>query len=714
MSAETSLEDLILAASEKETANEEAVERLAERIAGADIPKLKEMAANFEFLIDAWDESVFKSEVKCKICLLLAELGVLDTPNFRNALNDAIRKGLPPYLSSQGVIKAVGARDSSIPVRDVVMRFKRLQHLKSGALIYQPDSHSWGKIQTIDKVTASLGIASINGGSTSSLSFTTALGGPSFFDPVPELISMITPDRRNYPGSARFRQALVKASLSDISETRLRDIAMRIFTPEIMAIDAFATWWAAAESTQANASKSPATRRGPGDARSILELHTLLTPEESAGGVKLSPEATEKLATFNASMKRTFSQKDIEMLAECIAMLAVSNDGNTLRQVFAPLRGKAPFWPATPSAPIDLKNLETWPRISIKHLEGFIRVATLIYDQDELAALGVKLPLRCMGLLFESLPAETVSSAILKNRPISSDILMWLWKNRSKLGKGLVSIIDMNTVIEALMQDGMPKEWGVAQRELKKLLFDKADFQKFLIDNADGDVASLLSALQKITRIRNFQPGEQQSIVVKMSRHSPELKEQFEGGEGKKLMVSGQQGAQEHANLPQTPITSMASYKRLAKELEDIIKIHIPENVAAITHARGFGDFRENAEYDAAKERRRFLNRRKAELDVLINTVQPTDFKDVKVDGKAVLGSTVKLEGAGGVKEFYLVGAWDGDPERNLISYKTKMGEVLLGAKVGDSIETPEGGKFVIKEISPLPEAMRLKLAGDK
>ena len=712
MSAETSLEDLILAASEKELENEEVIERLAERITDADIPKLKEMTSNFEFLIESWDESVVKSDPKAKVCLSLAELSVLDTPNFRNALNDAVRKGLPPYLSSQGVIKAVGARDSGISVRDVSLRLKRLQHIKTGALIYQTESHSWGKVLTLDKVTASMGIGSLGAGSTSSLSFATAIGGPSFFDPSPEMLVAINPDRRNVPGSARFRQVLSKASLTDISESRLRDIAMRIFTPEIMAIDAFATWWAAAASDPV-ASKAPGLR-APWDARSILELHTLLSQEEASGGVKLSIEATEKLERFNTAMKKTFSQKDIEMLAECIAMLSVSNDGNTLRQVFAPLRGKAPFWP-DPESTIDLRNLETWPRISIKHLEGFIRVSTLLYNQDELAHVGVKLPLRCMGLLFDALPDETVSSAIHKNRPISSDILMWLWKNRSKVGNTLVSILDLNTVIEALIQDGMPKEWGVAQRELKKLLFDKAEFQKFLIENADGDVSSIISALQKIPRIRNFQPGEQQSILVKMSRHSPELKHQFEGGEGKKLMVSGsQQGGQQQSVLPQTPITSVASYKRLGKELEDIIKIYMPENVAAITHARGFGDFRENAEYDAAKERRRFLNRRKAELEAIINTVQPTDFKDVKVDGKVVLGSTVKVEASGKVKEYYLVGAWDGDPEQNLISYKTKLGECLLGAKVGDSVDAPESGKLLVKEISPLPSAIRIKLSGDK
>jgi transcription elongation GreA/GreB family factor len=49
-----------------------------------------------------------------------------------------------------------------------------------------------------------------------------------------------------------------------------------------------------------------------------------------------------------------------------------------------------------------------------------------------------------------------------------------------------------------------------------------------------------------------------------------------------------------------------------------------------------------------------------------------------------------------------------------MISYRTKMGEALMGAKVGDSIELPETGKAVLKNVAPLPEKMRAALAGDK
>lgn len=119
----------------------------------------------------------------------------------------------------------------------------------------------------------------------------------------------------------------------------------------------------------------------------------------------------------------------------------------------------------------------------------------------------------------------------------------------------------------------------------------------------------------------------------------------------------------------------------MVAELDDIVKVQVPENNKAIEHARGFGDFRENAEYDAAKERRRFLQRRRSELETLIATVQPIDFRAIKIDPEKVsFGTTVTAETADGkTTDYHIVGPWDGDPDKNQFPTRTKFGEALLG-----------------------------------
>ena len=44
-----------------------------------------------------------------------------------------------------------------------------------------------------------------------------------------------------------------------------------------------------------------------------------------------------------------------------------------------------------------------------------------------------------------------------------------------------------------------------------------------------------------------------------------------------------------------------------------------------------------------------------------------------------------------GTEENYtILGAWDGDPERSILSYLTAIGQALLGHRVGETINLPD------------------------
>ncbi len=691
------LEELIVAALSGE---ENEIQQLFNKIKSTDVQELRAAQANFDSLFDAWDDGISKDEEMAKVCVELAEKDALEGQLFRNALHNAAKFMLPPYISSQTVLKAIGARDAEVPASEVASRLKKLQKIKSGCLAYLSDSKIWGKVASIDKGTATLGINSLAAGNLLSLPVSSAIQSAVFFDANPEMFNILVPDKHRLPAVQKFREIFSHNALTDLSETRLKEIVTRILVPECMAIDAFQTWWN--EAPQAAAARG---KRAPWDARSILELNTLLVPQEASGGVKLGEEETLKLAKLFGRLHTPISPKDLTMLGDCIAMLAAVNPMPVLTEMFQPLRGKAPFWPEDVAAAHVGKELEVWGHISMKLLPAFVKASKVVYSEEELAELGCALPLRCLNTLFEALDPKTVASTIAKRHTLSSDVLLYLWKNRSKLPRNLVSIVDMDHVAEAISAEGLPKEWTAAERELKRTLFEKAEFQKFLIANADGDISSIIDALQ---RVRTFQMGECQSLLVKLARHSDELRAHIENEGGKRLMGAGE------AETPaaQPDITSQASFTKLTKELEDIVTVQIPENVKAIEHARGFGDFRENAEYDAAKERRRFLHRRRAELENLVATIQTTNFRDVKIGDHVVLGSTVTLEDPSGkTTDYYVLGALDGDPDNNRISYKTKLGEILTTTKVGDKIKLPGLGDRTVKAVSALPETMRKELA---
>ena len=181
-----SLSDLILYAQLEQ--HDEAVNILLERVnrlGSSGIQELRAAAPQFEKLFEAWDDAVSASVEKATLCVRLAELSILDSANFRSALNYAVRKLLPPYLVSGAVVKALGAKDANIGVREVALRLKKLQRMRSTAIMYQQETGQCGRITGIDRVTGTIAVTPVDGSSSASIPIATAVVSAYFFDTTP-------------------------------------------------------------------------------------------------------------------------------------------------------------------------------------------------------------------------------------------------------------------------------------------------------------------------------------------------------------------------------------------------------------------------------------------------------------------------------------------------------------------------------------------------
>ncbi|MFP6855116.1 MAG: transcription elongation factor GreA, partial [Opitutales bacterium] len=130
-------------------------------------------------------------------------------------------------------------------------------------------------------------------------------------------------------------------------------------------------------------------------------------------------------------------------------------------------------------------------------------------------------------------------------------------------------------------------------------------------------------------------------------------------------------------------------------DLEILVTKKIPENSEAIGIAREHGDLRENAEYHMAKDEQKLLLARRSEIEQSLAKTQFIDFSDTPTDHVGI-GSVVELfdETSEQNLRYVILGAWDGDPDQNILSYKTPLGQSLLQKKVGDVVETEvEGDK---------------------
>lgn len=689
------LDDLILSAL---SGKDECIAKLAAATKELEVAVIRESAANFDVLFEEWNGAESYGPGQAALVAKLAERDALESQAFRNAMYEAAKVMLPPYITSQAVLKAIGPRDTAVQPHEVMGRTAKLQKIPTGALVYFPENKNWGKLSAIDRVSATFSIQSLKTGNLNSYPVSIAFSSVIFFDPHQEMFNMITPGSTLTP-SAGYRKLFKAHCINELTDDKLKTIVQGIVVPSCFNMESFEAWWSK-EALPAAAS----SQRAPWEARSILELSNLLAPYAEKGGYAFNSDQAEQLVVMFKKLRPNMVTKDAAMLADCIAVIAEATPVDVLEQLFAPLRGVVPFWPAAVEKIQVLKQLEVWGHVSVKALPAFVKASCQLYTPAEMATLGCRLPGKCLNVLFFAISLKEVATAIFAEKSLSADVLMFLWKNRTKLPKNFTSIVDMEHIAKALSTDGLPKEWAAAHRELKRALFEKEDFQKFVIDNADGDIPSILDAMQKI---RTFQTGEYQSLMVKLARHSEELQAHIEKA-AKRLIKNA-----EASTVEQVPVTSRASLAKLVRELDDIVNVQIPENVKAIAHARSYGDFRENAEYDAAKERRRFLHRRRNELEGTIGSVESTDFSGIEVSDVIVLGSMVTLtDKAGKDAVYYILGAWDGDPDKNRISYRTPMGEALMEKKIGATVKLPNG-EFTVKAVAALPEDLRKELSDE-
>ena len=153
------------------------------------------------------------------------------------------------------------------------------------------------------------------------------------------------------------------------------------------------------------------------------------------------------------------------------------------------------------------------------------------------------------------------------------------------------------------------------------------------------------------------------------------------------------------------PLTKKG-YLQLEQELKNLKGVDRPNIIAAIAEARSHGDLSENAEYSAAKEKQSFIEGRIQELEAVVSRAQVIDPQTIKGD-VIRFGATVLVvdEDTDAETKYQIVGDYEADIEKNLISVSSPLAKALIGKEVGDVAEyTAPGGKksFEILEVQYL------------
>lgn len=140
--------------------------------------------------------------------------------------------------------------------------------------------------------------------------------------------------------------------------------------------------------------------------------------------------------------------------------------------------------------------------------------------------------------------------------------------------------------------------------------------------------------------------------------------------------------------------------ERMKRTLEHLQKNERPKIVQDLSLALTYGDFSENAEYQAAKAALSRIDGRIFGLQERIK--RAIVIESGSEDGMIRLGSEVEIEINGKQKTYRILGPQEANPLRGDISYLSPLGGALMGHRANETIEyvTPDGTNMPVRIIS--------------
>ena len=278
----------------------------------------------------------------------------------------------------------------------------------------------------------------------------------------------------------------------------------------------------------------------------------------------------------------------------------------------------------------------------------------------------------------------------LDEQILKAPVLLWILKFRelSKFKDLLSTLIGprlLTAVFSAIDYESLQNA-STRRIPLAEILSDDRELLPSILDKGTAENAKDLA--QALILNPGFEDLSKKSLLARFIKRYPEIQAILDGEHG-----SGASSDSVGQVTDDSLIVSQKSYDQKMDDLELLNKEKIPANSQAIEAARELGDLRENAEYQMAKDEQKLLLARQSELQTDLMRAKPTDFEDAPVDFIGI-GSIANLSdsNSGESQKYVILGAWDSDPDNNILSYLTPLGQRLLGKKIGETVETEVEG----------------------
>ncbi len=133
---------------------------------------------------------------------------------------------------------------------------------------------------------------------------------------------------------------------------------------------------------------------------------------------------------------------------------------------------------------------------------------------------------------------------------------------------------------------------------------------------------------------------------------------------------------------------SVEGYDLLIEEFKFLLEVEKPKVAEEKLVAAALGDRSENADYQAAKEKLRFIDKRLFYLNSMIEKSQIIDPSKLSHE-RVSFGSSVKILNleTGEEENYTICGVLESEPERGLISIHSPLARAMMGKAVEDEFK---------------------------
>ncbi|MGA2866077.1 MAG: GreA/GreB family elongation factor [Verrucomicrobiota bacterium] len=257
---------------------------------------------------------------------------------------------------------------------------------------------------------------------------------------------------------------------------------------------------------------------------------------------------------------------------------------------------------------------------------------------------------------------------LISQHTASSELLLWLAKDRNDVFADILGPEVFRAMLTAMERDQFNER---RSNRLRDYILDDQELLVELIGSADLEVIKDLTRALQLSPC--FDDMDKRSLLARIVKSYPAMQS----------LISGEQTKGETHW-----VVSWDSLERRKHEYRELVEKRIPANSKEIALARSYGDLRENHEYTAAKEMQKLLMGRKAELETQLVRARGTDFANPRTDvvsiGTVVRATDLATDQA---EQFTILGAWDSEPDKGVVSYLSPVAQSLLNRKVGEEVE---------------------------